>query len=419
MIKTERNTEHCLLIGLLLPHQDKWLVEDHLKELASLAFTAGAEVKDMIIQERKRPDPAYFIGKGKAEELTTMIEMDEIDILIFDDELSPAQVRNLENLTKIKVIDRAGLILDIFAAHARSRESKTQVELAQLKYLLPRLTRQWTHLSRQVGGIGSKGPGETQLETDRRLVRTRISALNNELKIIEKQRKSQRKLQKEFHSIALIGYTNAGKSTLMNALTNSGALVEDKLFATLDTTTRRFELQQGMDVLVSDTVGFIRKLPHDLIASFKSTLAQTVEADVLIHVVDLSHPAFEEHIEIVDGILKELGIKDTPILIVFNKVDKIKENDFFPNIQKKYDKAIFISAKKNMRIGRLNKKILNLLQTGYIEKDLDLSYDKSHLVSKIRSLGEILTQDYLEEKIILKVRFKKANEYKLENILKV
>ena len=417
LIKTEKIQEQCLLVGLQLPFQDKWQVKDHLDELASLANTAGAEVNDIIIQERKKPDPAYFIGKGKAEELAIKIEMEKIDLIIFDDELSPAQARNLENLTKIKVMDRAGLILDIFADHARSKESKTQVELAQLKYLLPRLTRQWTHLSRQVGGIGTKGPGETQLETDRRLVRTRITALNKELKVIEKQRESQRKQQKDFHRIALMGYTNAGKSTLMNALTNSDTLVEDKLFATLDTTTRRLESQSNMNILISDTVGFIRKLPHDLIASFKSTLSQTVEADVLIHVVDLSHPAFEEHIDIVNTLLDELEVKDTPMLLVFNKVDKIKERDYFANMQQKYKDAIFISAKKNMRLGRLNKKILSLLQEGYVEKNFNLTYDKSHLVSKIRGLAEVLDQDYSEKNINLKVRVKKENEYKLENIL--
>jgi GTP-binding protein HflX len=417
LITTEKIHEQCLLVGLHLPYQDKWQVKDHLDELASLAYTAGAEVNDIIIQEKNKPDSAYFIGKGKADELALRVEMEKIDLVIFDDELSPAQVRNLENLTGVKVIDRAGLILDIFAAHARSKESKTQVELAQLKYLLPRLTRQWTHLSRQVGGIGTKGPGETQLETDRRLVRTRISVLNKELKIIEKQRESQRKQQKEYHRIALMGYTNAGKSTLMNALTNSDTLVEDKLFATLDTTTRRFELQPNINILISDTVGFIRKLPHDLIASFKSTLAQTIDADILLHVVDLSHPCYEEQIEIVNEILNELDIKDTPILIVFNKVDKIKENDYFANIQQKYKDAIFISAKKNMRLGRLNKKLMSLLQEGYIEMDFDLTYDKSHLVAKIRGLGEVLNQDFSETNISLKVRMKKENEYKLENIL--
>lgn len=417
LINTIKTQERCILIGLQLPNQDKWQVRDHLDELASLAFTAGAEVHEIIIQDRNKPDSAFFIGKGKAEEIATTIEMEEIDLLIFDDELSPAQVRNLENLTKIKVMDRAGLILDIFAAHARSRESKTQVELAQLKYLLPRLTRQWTHLSRQVGGIGTKGPGETQLETDRRLVRTRIAALNKELKVIEKQRKSQRKQQKEFHRIALMGYTNAGKSTLMKALTEADVLIEDKLFATLDTTTRRYDLKPNMNILLSDTVGFIRKLPHDLVASFKSTLAQTVEADILMHVVDLSHPAFEEHINIVNGLLEELELKDTPLILVFNKVDKIKESDYFANIQRKYKNAIFISAKKNLRLARLNKKILSLLQKGYIDRDFELTYDKSHLVSKIRGLGEVLNQNYSEDNISLKVRVKKENEYKLENIL--
>lgn len=417
LINTEKTKEKCILIGLYQPQQDKWLVKDHLDELASLANTAGAEVIDTVIQERIKPEPAYFIGRGKAEELVIKIEMEEIDLLIFDDELSPAQARNLENLTQIKVIDRTGLILDIFADHAKSRESKTQVELAQLNYLLPRLTRQWTHLSRQVGGIGTKGPGETQLETDRRLVRTRITVLKKELKIIEKQRETQRKKQKEFHRIALIGYTNAGKSTLMNALTGSDVVVEDKLFATLDTTTRKFDLQTNMNILLSDTVGFIRKLPHDLIASFKSTLAQAGEADILLHVVDLSHPAYMEHIKIVNNLMEELMLEKSQMVMVFNKVDKIRQGDYFANVQQNYPDAIFVSAKKNMRLERLNNKIQSLLKEEYIEKDYELSYDKSHLVSKIRRLGEILNQDYTEKNVSIKVRVKKENEYKLENIL--
>lgn len=417
LINTEKTKEKCILIGLYQPQQDKWLVKDHLDELASLANTAGAEVIDTVIQERIKPEPAYFIGRGKAEELVIKIEMEEIDLLIFDDELSPAQARNLEKLTQIKVIDRTGLILDIFADHAKSRESKTQVELAQLNYLLPRLTRQWTHLSRQVGGIGTKGPGETQLETDRRLVRTRITVLKKELKIIEKQRETQRKKQKEFHRIALIGYTNAGKSTLMNALTGSDVVVEDKLFATLDTTTRKFDLQTNMNILLSDTVGFIRKLPHDLIASFKSTLAQAGEADILLHVVDLSHPAYMEHIKIVNNLMEELMLEKSQMVMVFNKVDKIRQGDYFANVQQNYPDAIFVSAKKNMRLERLNNKIQSLLKEEYIEKDYELSYDKSHLVSKIRRLGEILNQDYTEKNVSIKVRVKKENEYKLENIL--
>jgi GTP-binding protein HflX len=417
LINTEKKTEKCILVGVVLPTESRWLVQDHLDELASLAETAGAEVSDILIQEKKRFDPAYFIGRGKAEELTLKIEMESIDLLIFDDELTPAQVRNLERLTEVKVIDRAGLILDIFAAHARSKEARTQVELAQLNYLLPRLTRQWSHLSRQVGGIGTKGPGETQLETDRRLVRTRISFLKNELKNIEKHKTNQRKQQKEIHRISLVGYTNAGKSTLMNALTQADLLVENKLFATLDTTTRRMNINKSVAILISDTVGFIRKLPHHLIASFRSTLAQTIEADILIHVVDLSHPSYEEHIQVVNKILEDLGIADTPVLLAFNKVDKISEGEIFAQLQQKYPNAVFISAKNHIRLERFQKKITEMIHDGYVVKELDLSYDKIHLISGIRNLGEVLEQKYSEKNVLLQIRVKKENENKLERLL--
>lgn len=417
MINTETTTEKCILVGLALQKDSRWLVKDHLEELSALAETANAEVVDTIIQEKQKPDSAYFIGKGKVDELALKIEMENIDLVIFDDELSPAQVRNLEKIIKVKVIDRAALILDIFAAHARTKESRTQVELAQLNYLLPRLTRQWSHLSRQVGGIGTKGPGETQLETDRRLVRTRISFLKNELKNIDKQKQTQRKQQKEFHRISLVGYTNVGKSTLMNALTSADILVENMLFATLDTTTRRINLDPGIDVLISDTVGFIRKLPHHLIASFRSTLAQTIEADILVHIIDVSHPLFEEQIKVVNKILEELKISDIPILHVFNKVDKICEEENLAAIQKKYSNSVMISAKKQIRLERLKKKLIEMITDQYIQKEIDLDYSKFHLMSNIRNLGEVTNQQYLDKNVRLQIRVKKDNEEKLERLL--
>ncbi len=419
MINTETTTEKCILVGLSLQKDSRWVVKDHLEELSALAETANAEVADTIIQEKQKPDSAYFIGRGKVDELALKIEMENIDLVIFDDELSPAQIRNLEKIIKVKVIDRAALILDIFAAHARTKESRTQVELAQLNYLLPRLTRQWSHLSRQVGGIGTKGPGETQLETDRRLVRTRISFLKNELKNIEKQNRTQRKKQQEFQRISLMGYTNVGKSTLMNALTKADILVENKLFATLETKTRRLNLNKGVEVLISDTVGFIRKLPHHLIASFRSTLAQTIEADILVHIIDLSHPLFEEHIQVVNKILKELGISDTPVMHVFNKVDIIKEDENLGAIQNKYSNAVFISAKKQIRLERLKLKLVEMITDQYIEKEIDLDYSNFHLMQGVRNLGEVIKQQYFDKNVRLQIKIKKDNEEKLERLLSI
>jgi len=358
---TESQSEKCILIGVSSTFQNRWQVEENLQELASLARTAGAVVINQFIQERNRLDPAYFIGRGKAEEIFDYITFEDIDLVIFDDELSPAQVKNLEDIFQIKVIDRSALILDIFAAHARSREARTQVELAQLNYYLPRLSRQWTHLSRQVGGIGTKGPGETQLETDRRLIRARIAHLKRDLEKIKSASATQRKRAGDMSKVALVGYTNAGKSTLMNALTNAHIHVEDKLFATLDTTVRRLELTPEKTVLISDTVGFIRKLPHHLIASFQTTLAQTIEADILLHIIDLGHTFYNDHIEVVHEVLKDLKIDDKPTFLVMNKVDKIDNPDIIQQAKSKYPDAIFISAQKRIRIKKVKEEILNFL----------------------------------------------------------
>ncbi|MCK5076856.1 MAG: GTPase HflX, partial [Calditrichia bacterium] len=276
---TTANKENAVLVGIALPETNSWIVEEHLDELEQLALTAGAKIVGRVMQERSRIDPRHFLGKGKIEEIAIFVEDNEIGVVIFDDDLSPAQLRNIENKVKTKIIDRSALILDIFASHARTREAKTQVELAQLQYLLPRLTRQWTHLSRQVGGIGTKGPGETQLETDRRLVRTRIQRLKGDLEKIERQRAVRRKGRDNFFKVALVGYTNVGKSTIMNILSNADVLVQNQLFATLDSTIRKVHLDYGKEILLSDTVGFIRKLPHNLVASFRSTLEEAREAD--------------------------------------------------------------------------------------------------------------------------------------------
>lgn len=326
MIEIPKKTkERTMLIAINLKDAGKHLVEEHLSELEELADTAGAESIFKIVQSRNRFDPAYYIGKGKAEELAQLVELNDIELVIFDDDLTAVQIRNLEKLFNRKIIDRSGLILDIFALRAKTKEAKTQVELAQLQYLLPRLTRAWTHLSKQYGGIGTKGPGETQIETDRRLIRNRISHLKEKLKKIESQRSTQSSNRKNLVRVSLAGYTNAGKSTLFNLLTKSDVFAEDKLFATLDSTTRALDLIGRQKMLISDTVGFIRKLPPHLVASFKSTLNEVRDADIILHVIDMSHHFYEDHLKIVDDTLKEFGSEDKIELKVFNKVDAVKD----------------------------------------------------------------------------------------------
>jgi GTP-binding protein HflX len=360
--ETVSRKEKCILIGVATHSENRQEVETNLDELSDLAKTAGAVVVARIIQERPRVDPAFYLGTGKSKEIAERVLNEEIDLLIFDNELSSTQVKNLEQLIQVKVIDRTALILDIFAAHARTREARLQVEMAQLNYYLPRLTRQWSHLSRQVGGIGTKGPGETQLETDRRLIRTRIAHLKHELEKIDNQSRTQRKKSKDLVRVAIIGYTNAGKSTLLNALTNADSRVENKLFATLDTTVRRLNLGAGRMVLVSDTVGFIRKLPATLIASFRTTLSQTIESDILLHIVDISNPHYQEHIDVVREILTDLKIIDKPTILIMNKVDQINDTPVLQEVKAFYPGALFISAKKNIRLDRIKETIIEIIQ---------------------------------------------------------
>ena len=417
MHELKSHPERCALVGITW-REKKWIIDDHLAELSELAKTAGAEVVRTFIQERSSPDSAFFIGKGKVSEIQEFIADNAIDVLIFDDELSPAQHKNLEELCQIKVIDRSGLILDIFAAHARTKEARTQVELAQLKYLLPRLTRQWSHLSRQVGGIGTKGPGETQLETDRRLVRTRISSLQNTLGSIHKQKHIQRKKAGNYIRIALVGYTNVGKSTLLNALTDSDALVVDQLFATLDTTVRRLNIFNGFTVLLSDTVGFIRKLPHELIASFRTTLAQTIESDLLIHVVDISDQHFGEKIEIVNDILSDLDIGDIPIVLAMNKVDRIKNVQRLQEIKQRYKEACFISAKKKIRLDSLKQTLIARFDSLFTTIDIDLNYTVEHeITSQILNFAEIYDRKYNEQKVHIRFRYHNKYHKKIAQIL--
>ena len=354
--------EKAILIGLITPQQNKRQSDEFLDELSFLAQTAGAEPVRKITQRLNIPNNKTFIGKGKIYELKNLIKEENIELIIFDDDLSPVQFRNIERILECKILDRSNLILDIFASRARTANAKTQVELAQYQYLLPRLTRMWTHLERQKGGIGMRGPGETQIETDRRIIGQKISLLKKQLEKIEKQKINQRKGRGNMIRLALVGYTNAGKSTLMNKLSKSDVFAEDKLFATLDTTIRKVVIG-NLPFLLADTVGFIRKLPHQLVESFKSTLDELREADLLLHIIDISNPNFESQIEVVKETLTEINVSNKPIILVFNKTDAFTfiekdEDDLSPKqrenislndlkntwISKMGNKTIFISA---------------------------------------------------------------------------
>lgn len=320
MIETAGLSDRAVLIGAIFPHQREDEVDDYLDELAFLTDTAGAVPVKTFVQKLQSPDPKTFVGSGKIQEIETFVDENNIDLAIFDEELSPSQLRNIEKVLKCRVLDRTNLILDIFARRARTAHARVQVELAQYEYLLPRLTRMWTHLERQKGGIGLRGPGETEIETDRRIIRDKISRLKQQLQKIDRQRTVQRKNRSKMIQVALVGYTNVGKSTIMNLISKSDVFAENKLFATLDTTVRKVVID-NLPFLLSDTVGFIRKLPHGLIESFKSTLDEVREADILCHVVDISHPGFEEQIKIVNETLHELEADNKNTIIVFNKID--------------------------------------------------------------------------------------------------
>jgi GTPase len=340
--------EYCVLIGLITQEDTESVVKEYLDELEFLALTAGAITKRVFTQ-KINPDPRTFIGKGKMEEIARYIEMHkEITLAIFDDDLSGKQINILEENLKVKIVDRSTLILDIFASRAQTAQAKTQVELAQTQYLLPRLRGMWNHLERQKGGIGMRGPGEQEIETDRRIVRDKIALLKERLKTIDKQAITQRKTRGEMIRVALVGYTNVGKSTLMNLLSKSEVLAENKLFATLDTTVRKVVIND-MPFLLSDTVGFIRKLPHHLIESFKSTLDEVKESDILIHVVDIAHPQYQDHIRTVNETLLDLGVHDKPTLIVFNKIDAYREKNFDALLDDQTKLEILTDIKSNMK----------------------------------------------------------------------
>ena len=406
--------ERAIIVGVALLHTDRRELERSLDELASLAETAGAQVVRRIVQERGRPDPAFYIGRGKAHSLASETGSLGVDLIIFDEDLSPAQIKNLERVTKVKIVDRSGLILDIFARRARSREAKIQVELAQLQHLLPRLTRQWSHLSRQIGGIGMRGPGETQLEVDRRRVKKKIANLCRALDRIARSRKTQRKRRDGMFRLALVGYTNSGKSTLLNRLSKtSSAYVENHLFATLDPMTRVIETPSHQRILLTDTVGFIRKLPPHLIASFHSTLEEAVESDALLHVADASHPCLEEQIATVDNILHQLRIAEKPTILVLNKSDMVTELKLLSMIQQRYPRGILTSALNGRGIDNLKRAIEELLRQHWVEVQLRIPLRERRLVSWIHRVGDILSEAYQNNEVLIQAHLDRRDANRL------
>ncbi len=416
MIDLTQNNERAIAIAVNLKGGNRDLAQEYLDELSFLAETAGAEVIETFYQELEKKKRATLIGKGKVQEIKENIIENKIQLVIFDDDLSPMQVRNLEKELEVKVLDRSGLILDIFAKRAKSNEAKTQVELAQLQYLLPRLSKMWTHFSKQFGGIGTKGPGETQIETDRRLIKDKVVYLKKQLAKIDLQNEQKRKNREDLVRFGLVGYTNSGKSTLMKCLTNADVYIQDELFATLDTTVRAFELPNGVNAMLSDTVGFIRKLPAHLVASFRSTLAEARESDYLLNVVDITSPNFEDHINVVNQTLEKLKINIEKNILVFNKIDLLDDYDRLKSIKDTYPDSVFISAKTGLNIQNL----LEFLQKKYDEDSIIysvmLEYSNMSKLPQLYKLAEVLTQSDNDFGSIFNVRIKKENLLHFTNL---
>jgi GTP-binding protein HflX len=407
--------EKVLLVGIYGLSSEKYQAEEHLEELALLTDTAGGIPVAKVLQQRNRPDVSSYVGKGKLTELKGQISALGAKTIIFDDDLSPTQIRNVEKVTDAKVLDRSALILDIFASRAQTAAAKTQVELAQLQYLLPRLTRYWTHLSRQSGGIGTKGPGETQIETDRRIIGQRIGVLKSKLEKLDKQRTTQRKSRDQMTRLSLVGYTNAGKSTLMNALTDSGVFTENRLFATLDSTVRRHQLRTH-EILLSDTVGFIRKLPHHLVQSFKSTLDEVREADLLIHLVDGSSTMVHEYIEVVQQTLKELKSNNKQTLLVFNKVDRM-DDEQHEILRGEYPNALYISAIRGIGLSELEEAIEQEIESHYIKVDLDIPIQAYKAVAFIHEHAHVENEKYTGEFVHITCRIDEKDFKQLSKML--
>ena len=409
MLEVAPPEERAILVGAPTKDIPTEIAEEHLNELAELADTAGARVVGRVRQRLDKPGPKYYVGEGKAEELKQAVQAEKASIVIFDEELSPAQGKNLEEYVGTRVMDRAELILDIFATRARSSEAQMQVELAQLQYMLPRLKRMWTHLSRIRGGIGLRGPGETQLETDRRLIQHRIRDLREKLETVAQRRATQRKGRSGEFRAALIGYTNAGKSSIMRSMSGADVFVEDRLFATLDPSTRVVELAPGARVLLTDTVGFIRKLPHHLVASFRATLEEALNADVLLHVADASHVSVDEHKEIVDDVLRDLDIVPERAIMVFNKIDRLTHNEeetFRQRAQAIYhpQRVIFVSALERNGLLELNTLLLDELRELRPEVHVVIPAADGEALASVYREGEVVRREDVDGKIDLLVR---------------
>ena len=411
------NREKALLIGVLINEQNSEILNEHLDELKLLAETAGAIVVGEIYQSIKKINSQYFVGKGKALQIVEQAKELNVKLIIFDDELTPSQIKNFLQLAKeIKIIDRNGLILDIFSKHAKTRESKTQVELAHLEYMLPRLTKQWSHLERQMGGIGTRaGMGESQIEIDRRLIRQRISKLKKELIQIENERKTQSKMRNNKYRVSLVGYTNAGKSSLMKCLSGENVYIQNQLFATLDTTIRRVSLDKNHSILLSDTVGFIRKLPHDLVASFKSTLFEVIESDLLLIVLDASSNQIKEHMYTINNVLTELESEDIKTMIVLNKIDLIKTKKRIKFLKINYPDAVMISAIDHLRINKLINRIINIMNEEFETIEISFPYTEARQISMAQKDVEVLDRSYQDDKINLKIKGPKETIQKILN----
>lgn len=390
-------------------------IDEFLDELILLADTAGAKVVRRILQERQSPDPAYFIGKGKAEEIRDICEAEDISLVIFDDDLSGVQIRNLEGIIDRRVLDRSGLILDIFGFRARTREAKLQVEMAQLRYNMSRLAGRWQHFSKQYGVIGTRGPGEKQIEVDRRVIKKRISVLRQKLEAIAGQRDLRRARRNELPKFALVGYTNVGKSTLMSALSGAETFVENRLFATLDTFTRKMFLTASIQCLLVDTVGFIRKLPADLIASFKSTLEDVAFADYTLHIVDISSPTFRDQIDVVNETLAQLGCGTRPTVLVFNKVDRVADFGVVRSVLNEYGgNSVAISAERHINLNQLKDRMLRLMGSDIVEKSFRIKPTQSEKLAKILSVAEFVQESEHPDSLHLKVRMRKKDWEKLK-----
>ena len=397
--------EKVLLVGVISLTKKESVVAEHLQELCLLAKTAGAEVVGRITQKVTKINPATLIGSGKAKQIISQAEVIGAQIIIFDDELSPAQIKNYHKMAKnIKILDRNGLILDIFKKHAQTKEAITQVDLAYMEYLLPRLTRQWTHLERQMGGIGTRaGMGETQIEIDRRLIRTRISRLKKELKKIEKERGTQSLKRKSEYRVSLVGYTNAGKSTLFKALTGANVFIKDQLFATLDTTIRKLILDSSHKVLLSDTVGFIRKLPHNLVASFRSTLREVLEADLIVIVLDISSNEIDDHLDTINNVLDDMGANDVPVLHALNKADKISD-DKIEKVKRSFVDSVIISAQHHLMISELKKKIVEKMESNFQTVEIQIPYKDGKIIAEAQQGVKVLERNFEDHIVRLKIR---------------